>query len=555
MKKKKIYISYSWDDQGNIERVEELVFYLRQKINSEYDIIFDKEIFDKETQDVNRFIVDNIIDAEIVIIFITESYVEKADKSDDGYGNGKNERSGVEIETSYLLDRRHQREKSIISVLLDGKNRPKYLKGLSFIYGKTDNDIIKILEKRIEEFEKEKYRKSESSNNNFRIVHKSNIDKIDIEFSFEDEPTRVVGRVWINESYFVLEHYQIINLFEKIISEDILNNYKDKNIESFYSKCFLLEFNNHELYEKFIIKIKSEIDIYLKKLLEFEAKYEIYSRYPMNKNYEFKLATMDKNIWIQMIEFANTFDWGNGKSKWNIFQMNDYFIHVFFPVISYNEKYDSGEHAILYGRNKENFYSDDVDVYLKIKDIVYNSEKNKIDIRNAWSVDMVFDWLKEEFVPFFCNKKGHKGDGILFEECNQHKEDIFSQAQEFYMSNKVVVKKEELESLREVLIFCLNKKSVGEDSHYIKSKLGISGNSETNEEIKEYIKSYNFTEYLMNSNNNRSIADDMLRCIKSFTDNYSTHKINENDIEHCARKIHSLVEKMRKIKLLKKYEY
>ncbi|NFT07201.1 hypothetical protein FDF26_09005 [Clostridium botulinum] len=551
-----MYVSYSWDDKGNKERVKKLVLSLNDLLKNEYSIIFDQDIFNKQTQDVNRFIVDNIVEADIVIIFVTPSYVIKADRHDDGYGNQNNKRSGVEIETSYILDRKHQKKKSIITVLLDGDNLPKYIKELSFIREKTDEDITETLSKRIKSFVKERESVCIDINNEkLKVIDESDIENIDIEFSYENEPARLCGALWLSNNYFTLEHYQIMHLFKKIASEDATSNLDNKKVYSFYCNYFNIEFKTYDLYENFITKIHNAMCTYLESISDFEAKYEIYSRYPMNNNYEFKLATVDKNIWIEMLRFANSFDWDNGKSEWNIFQRNDYYMHIFSPGISYNTKYDPCEHTILYGINKEDFHSNDVDIYVKVKDIVYNSKTNKIDKRKTWSVDMTYKWFKKEFVPFFCKNKKYSKDIIYFEDSYIQKEDIFSQAQMFYMSNRAGVNKNELKQLREVLIFCLNKRSSGGDLGYIINKLGIRENLKTDDEIIQYLESDKFNKNLMESNYNSSIADDILRCIRSFTDDFSTHKINENDLEYLTKKIHSLVEKMNIVNLLDKYQH
>ncbi|WP_242654471.1 toll/interleukin-1 receptor domain-containing protein [Clostridium butyricum] len=551
---KKIYISYSWDNNTNMNRVKGLVEDLEEIYKNKYTIVFDQESFKNRIQDVDRFMLDNILDAYIVIVFITPSYVEKANKPDNGYGNGGTVRSGVEKETSYLVTRRNQQAKSIIPVLLEGSDRPKYIEGLSFIDKNKNSDIIRELKDMIDLFEIEK-EKDETINliDENNVINKVSIDKIDINFNFEGEPVRVSGIICINNNYFTLRHDQIIYLFKKIISEDSCNEQKVQR--TFSNKYFFLEFTSNQLYEKFLDIIKDALKRYIEQLLDFEAKYEICSREPMNNQYEFKLATMERKVWIKMIKFANSLDWSNGKSSWNIFQENDCFIHVFSPIVSNNLKYNFGQHAILYAIKNKNLYYDDVDVYVKINDIASKYDKREISVRNTWSINMVFEWLKNEFVPFFCKRNQYEENIVQFEECNQYKKDIFSQAQDFYMSNKVVVEKEELKLLRDVLVFCLSKKTVGEDSYYIKSKLRISDDLNTTEEIRKYIESNKYTKYLMECSNNSSMADDILRCIKSFTDNFSTHKINDYDITYCERKIKSLIDKMEKIKLLEKYEF
>lgn len=246
MKKKKIYVSYSWDDKGNKERVKKLVLSLDNILKNEYIIIFDQDIFNKQTQDVNRFIADNIIEADIVIIFVTPSYVEKANRHDNGYGNQNNKRSGVEIETSYILKRKHQKEKSIIAVLLDGDNMPKYIEELSFIREKTDEDITETLNKRIKNFVKEKESVCIDINNEkLNVIDESDIEKIDIEFSYENEPARLCGILWLSNNYFTLEHYQIMNLFKKIASEYTTSNFDNKKVYSFYCNYFKLEFKTY----------------------------------------------------------------------------------------------------------------------------------------------------------------------------------------------------------------------------------------------------------------------------------------------------------------------
>ncbi|MBU3157791.1 toll/interleukin-1 receptor domain-containing protein [Clostridium estertheticum] len=563
--KKNIYISYSWDDKGNIEKVEYIVKCLRDTLKCEYNIILDQEIFNKETQDVNRFIADNIIDADMVIVFVTPSYVIKANKKDDGYGNKKDQKSGVEIETGYILERKHNWEKSIITVLLDGENVPKYLRQLSYIKEEVDSNIIQTLERKIKNFISEKdihcTYENKKNNENLQTPHNLNLknkplDKIvDIEFICTGEPVRISGILLLDKSYVNLEHYQIINIFKKIVSENIMNYFAEKNSFVFQCNYFRIEFKNYDSYKKFIMKIENAMDGYLEAVSNFEVKYEIYSRFPMDNNYDFKLATVNKNIWIQMLKFANSFDWDNGKSNWNIFQRNDYYIHVFSPVISYNDSYDACEHVTLHAINKSDFHSDDVYLYVKVQDMVRNSKCNKIDVRKTWSINITCKWFKKEFIPLFCKKNNYLEDIIQIEEDREYyEEDIFSRAQMFYMCNKAEVGNEELNKLKEALIFCLNKKSAYSDMGYIKSKLGIQQNLTTNDDIIEYLNSNEFNKYLMKPNYNSSIADDLLRCIKSFTDNYSNHRINDYDIKYLSKKINSLISKMEKIELLGKYD-
>lgn len=554
MKKKEIYVSYSWDDKGNIERVENLVKSLNDTLKSDYSIIFDQELFNNETQDINRFMIDNIIDSDMVVVFVTPSYVEKANKKDNGYGNKNNKKSGVEIETQYILERKHFAWKSIVTVLLDGEELPKYLRQLSYINEKKDVDIIKKIEKKIRNFINERHVVcKDARSEKAEVLDNLNTENVDIEFSYTDEPARISGILLLGNSYINLEHYQIVNIFKKIVSENIISDLMEKSSYYFYCSYFRVEFKNYYLYENFITKIKNAMDKYLDSVLKFEAKYEIYSRIPINSDYKFKLATVNKNIWVQMLEFANSFDWGKGESKWNIFQHNDYYIHVFSPVISCNDRYDACEHLILYAVNRSDFYSNDVNVYIKINDMIYNSKRNKIDVRKTWSIDMAYRWLKEDFIPFFCKVNNYSEDVIQLEDTKYHEEDIFSRAQEFYMCNKAEVKNEELNQLKEILIFCLNKKPVGRDLAYIKSKLEIGEKLTTNDEIVQYLNSNKFNKYLIESSYNASIADNMLRCIKSFTDDYSTHRINEQDIKYLSKRICSLTSKMEKINLLDKY--
>lgn len=554
MQKKKIYFSYSWEEKEN----KKWIIRLKNDLSNEgLEIIFDQDELDKGTVNIDRFISDNMNDADFIVIVITPSYINKSNIKNDGNGNRK--RSWVEIENDYIIKRKHNNSKSLIPIIMKKKDNilPDNIVGLTY-YDMSNENLYKKELQRIRNIIH-----SEKVKTNIPLITREHqisnvIEDIDILFSYKDNPPQVSAVVQYGEASLYLEQNQVLSLFLMVSKKNTCKTEDTLDTKVLSTEYFDLPIRQSQYTEVFI-KIEQGINEYLKRVINYEALFEVDKFELLDESYSYKLLSVQRSYWNMLISVANEFDWDNGKTDWNIFQRNDYYIHVFSPIISYNKKYNSGEHAIYRVKKNEDINNDIVDIYVSIRDIVGVSQI-EISERKSWGIRKAYNWLKEEFIPFVCLKKNLIVDDVIYRDFCKNEEDVFSQMQYFYMSSKAYVNYDEIIILRNALCFCLRKQYPKEDFNYIISKLGLSGINlqrepfEISESIIENLYNDKFVSKIKKNHNNCSLADDILRCIKVFTDDVSRYKLNDFEMSYIIKISDSLIEKMHKVEMLEKYK-
>lgn len=549
--KKKLYISYSWEEDGIEEWIEKFIC----NIGSDIKIVYDKDRLYKKGADIDRFVHDNMTSADFIAIIVTPSYIKKANKL---YTEGT-PRSWVEVENDYILQRFHNRKETLFPIIaVNNENDiklPNTIPTISYYDMSSPNKYI---------FELERLKKIICSNSkDFKIKKTSSLLKEEL-----NKENGVVLKV------FCKGELPQLNAILCVGQNEIYLNHKEM------INIFLLKYSNNSCYEHYtdsiatdIFKVnisKTEFDIiqkiinknlykYLKEIRYYEKKYET-SQYPLSENGNYyKLFCVKKDLWNKLIKVANEHDWDKGNSKWHIFQYNLNMIHVFSPVISYNPKYNSGEHAIFRAYNNENIGDDEVDICINIDDLVgYDNNGQNISIQDKWGVNTAAVWLIKTFIPFALNNRVINFNSGLVKSYMLSNIDVFSKLQEFCAEYRCKVTKDEMEVLVQTLVYCLQKKYPVNEYNYIRSKLVIESlDLHQNEQkiandIIDYLKSKRFLTRI-NDNNNSSLADNVLRCIRVFTDTYSTSKLSEIDYKLIKKMNKSLINKMRIINLLDKY--
>ncbi|AFL99812.1 SEFIR domain-containing protein [Desulfitobacterium dehalogenans ATCC 51507] len=554
MPKKKIYFSYSWEEKEN----KKWIIRLKNDLSNEgLEIIFDQDELDKGTINIDRFISDNMNDADFIIIVITPSYINKSNIKNDGNGNRK--RSWVEIENDYIIKRKHNNSKSLIPIIMKKKesNLPDNISGLTY-YDMSNENLYK------EELQKiRNIIHSEKVKTDIPLITREHpisnlIENIDILFNYQDNPPQVSAVVQYGEASLYLEQNQVLSLFIMVSKNNTCKTEDTSDTKVLSTEYFALPIRQNQ-YTEVLIKIEQGVNEYLKRVINYEALFEVDKFELLDESYSYKLLSVQRSYWNMLISVANQFDWDNGKTEWNIFQRNNYYIHVFSPIISYNKRYNSGEHAIYRVKKNEDINNDIVDIYVSVRDIIGFSQI-EISERKSWGIRKAYNWLKEEFIPFVCLKKNLIVNDVIYRDFCKSEEDVFSQMQYFYMCSKAYVNYDEIIILRNALCFCLRKQYPKEDFNYIISKLGLSGINlqrepfEISESVIENLYNDKFISKIEKNHNNCSLADDILRCIKVFTDDLSRYKLNDFEMSYIIRISNSLIEKMHKVEMLEKYK-
>lgn len=555
MSRKKIYISYSWEEK----EIKQRITHIKNDLSDEnLEIIFDQDELEKGTVNIDRFISDNMTDADFIVIVITPSYINKSNIKYDG--NGNKTRSWVEVENDYIIKRIHNNSKSLIPIILEkdkSRTLPDNIGGLTY-YDMSSEELYKNELEKIRNIilsEEVKYNTSTISLD-YPISNLINLE-VDITLDFKDNPPQVSAVFQYGEACLYLEHIQVMSLFLMILKNKTYISEETSNHKALRTEYFNLPLNQSQ-HTQIINKIEKGIKEYLKRIINYEALFEVDKFEVIDSSYSYKLLSIERKYWDLLISSANELDWDNGKTNWNIFQRNDYYIHVFSPIVSYNKKYDSGEHAIYRAMKNENIKNDIVDIFVSIRDIAGGS-KIEISERKSWGIRKAYKWLKEEFIPLVCTKHNLSVSDFIYSDVSKSEEDVFSQMQYFYMCSKAYVNYDEIIVLREILRFCLRKKWPKEDFDYINSKLGI-GNIDLKKEpfeiselIIEYLDSDKFVSKINKMGSNCSLADDILRCIKVFTDDFSRYKLDNFDLNYIMEISNDQIKKMQNIVTIEKY--
>lgn len=539
----KVYFSYCREDA-----IRENIYKISEEMKK-FGIIIKYDMCDNPSN-ISRYINDEMLDADFIAIMIGPEYINRANKKlQDG-----SKRTYVEIEFDEIIRRKQCNNSSLLPIITMSQNRevilPKALAENRYFDLRTDyeNNVKKLLKYILE-------RKEKNVENADLAEEKSNQSKdFSIKLCFDENIPRLSGILKNEYVEIHLSHNEVIDLF----LDDYVSFDKRENVIQIKNRfCISV---TETMYLDYSKQKKVYQERFLEKIHEYEAKYEVEKCYLSKNGYMYEVAKVSKKLWNSMIKFANEHDWNNDSSEMNIFQFNQYYIHVFEPVISNSDKLNSGEHAIFRAYKDDNFEYDNVVVYIDIRDFFSSGFEPKINFRDRWGVETASEWLCKEFIPQVCEHYNLENDSeYSFYHCVEEK-DIFSEMQIFYMENRVKVLRTEIDALIESLAFCLNKHYPQNDFNYICTKLNISscklmGNAQQVARIiAEYIKSDKFNQR-KNEYDNSSLADDLLRCIRVFTDSFSSVKLSPKQYEYICMKCSTLIDKMNRIKVFQKYRF
>ena len=140
MKRPKVFISYSWDNDIHKDWIIMLTNNLRRQ---GIDANCDRGITQKGTINLNRMMIENLRDNDFIIVVMTENYKERADEY----------KGGVGLETTFLGNYVLNNPEKIIPIKRDcGSNDkiiPYYLNGLNYTDfsqdSKFDQSFIELL--------------------------------------------------------------------------------------------------------------------------------------------------------------------------------------------------------------------------------------------------------------------------------------------------------------------------------------------------------------------------------------------------------------------------
>lgn len=136
-RKPRVFVSYSWDDVEHQDWVWKLASNLR---DNGIDATFDRFLTQCNTVHLQTMMVDNIRNADFILIVMTPNYSQRADQQQGGVGT----------ETRIILDVINENKNKIIPILRGKKGKssetPYYLKG--FLYSDFIDD--ELYEKNIE---------------------------------------------------------------------------------------------------------------------------------------------------------------------------------------------------------------------------------------------------------------------------------------------------------------------------------------------------------------------------------------------------------------------
>ncbi|WP_188039234.1 TIR domain-containing protein [Heliobacterium chlorum] len=562
MDKIKIYISYSWAEEDNEVWVDKLIHDL---YDEKLELVFDKNEINKGTsRDIDRFVYDNMLDSDYIIIIITPSYIEKANLKYDP----TKERSWVEKETDYIIKRFHNDKESLIPILYKRKDNrvelPKSVSGLSY-YDMSNQEMYDTELKRIKEIISRRKSDNEKNEVKGKLIHYSasaNQD-IDMSYYYSEYPVRISSTISYGNLAFYLNHNQTVELFLKSYKETL--NIKN-NLISFNTNAFNMLVPSG-VYKKLNNKVFKNKNLLLNKLKEFEAKFEVTNFDLIDNKYKYKLLRIGREHWKLLISVANEYDWELNKTKWNIFQHNNDYIHVYTPTTLNDVGLNRGEHAIFRAEKDKHLLNDDVNIYISINDITKNRfEEVKINKSDSWGVRTAYTWLTNSFIPFICDKNRIRVEDFIKQDYYKlfYNDDIFSKMQSFYSLSNVIVSYDEIIILRDILCFCLNRVHPVMDYYYIASKISAPkfDNSDSpniiSRKIIDYLGGKRFESIINLDGNNSQLADSLLRCIRVFTDlnaEYKQYKLNSEDLTYIENLAINLIIKMKEIQLLEKYNF
>ncbi|MFC0525988.1 HNH endonuclease [Pontibacillus salicampi] len=326
----------------------------------------------------------------------------------------------------------------------------------------------------------------------------------------------------------------MITLNHNQILEVLLDGYKtplDLNLRNFIIKdrnSYFVQLGNtrvpldQPILEQLCEIIDDFADIYMKKLREnrdFFRK-DIFPHSP-NSN-EVKLLKVSIQLWQQIMNYVNKYDYENGDTSDHIFDATASFIKIHSK--DNNKLYDEGHHAFLIPEQEKQSYiiHSNNDVWITWTDDFFLSRENKKEnysCKRFWSPEFTYNWLVDELIPkviydnYINSRKDKlfiKNKTITFEEFQKeldissaikYKPDYIKRTdknntfyfyidklQRFYGRNqyKGFYSKSELKGLYEVFQQLLSDSDI-DDLHYISKNLPFTKSISKSDILKETI--------------------------------------------------------------------
>ncbi|HCG8251658.1 TPA: toll/interleukin-1 receptor domain-containing protein [Vibrio parahaemolyticus] len=145
---KRLFISYSWEDQSHDDWVEKLAHSLDQY--PDIHVIWDKYDLNSSV-DKNHFMEQGVFTADYMLVVATKTYVEKANSRAGGVGIETF--MSVSRHWEQMLDEQKKRTHSIV-ILKDKGQVPNYLKGHCYIDFTDNAQFEQSLEELLKEINK-----------------------------------------------------------------------------------------------------------------------------------------------------------------------------------------------------------------------------------------------------------------------------------------------------------------------------------------------------------------------------------------------------------------
>lgn len=205
MNKKELYISYCWSDN-----IDEWINKFCDKLKDDVCIILDKDRMKNGTTDILRFISDNIKRADYIAIIFTSEYKKRADLE---YRDEN--RSWVEIENDYIIERFQTRKKTLLPIVaLSNQGEiciPSNISSLSYYDlsspQKYDSEILRIKQAL-------KIDDSNQQPKEFHANESKSIEKYDEKLELQVNCTGIIPRlssaVNFSNSTIYLDHIETI---------------------------------------------------------------------------------------------------------------------------------------------------------------------------------------------------------------------------------------------------------------------------------------------------------------------------------------------------------
>lgn len=237
---KKIFVSYSWDDEENKKWVAKLTNDLRSKYG--FDATCDTIRRDGE---LNTMIVDGITKSDKVIVVITREYSLKAD----------NRIGGVGKETKLLYDRYFDNDKSIIPILKEKAALPIYLKSVPYIdftLGSYNDNLNKLAKRINEETEYESVPVSNNPMNadDYELIPDLRINDPNAEEKFLDEEfdtadKRILSLIQITKKQYPMLEYERTDKVEIVPSNSatFVNGQLVRNVNKYHVVTYKVSHN------------------------------------------------------------------------------------------------------------------------------------------------------------------------------------------------------------------------------------------------------------------------------------------------------------------------